>query len=97
MKSKADLLWEAQIREYPHSRRLTSREVADWVFEKGLSIEQQKERAYHVAVALQWDEVVWYRTERADAPATCVRPAGGWMGCRYGVEGSEYLSGFTYL
>lgn len=90
-------LWEVQLQEYPESRMLTEQEVADWVFDRSLTEAQKNRRAGMVVLAWQYPVRVWYRTHAADKPAHGLRPAGGWMGCRVGLSGGDYISGYDHL
>jgi hypothetical protein len=119
-----DALWQAQLREYPDSRRVSVREAFGWMDEtpdlesarawwdkehpadewpadgalRGLErykylndrVTQYRMRmARGLALALQFSCFVFYE---------CGKQSDGtyrWRGCRYGVNGSEYLSGYS--
>lgn len=83
-----DELWKAQLAHWPDSIELTADEMIDWAY-AGTTEGEQSRRFRVLALTLQCEERVFYRT--------CL-PAPGkrsYIGCRYGVEGSEYMSGFN--
>jgi hypothetical protein len=79
-------LWAAQLEAWPESVRLPIQDVFRWC-DKGPTMENKKMRWASVSLALQEDCVVFYRTKKE----------GGYMGYRYGTNGSEYVSGFNCL
>jgi hypothetical protein len=88
MVSKKDL-WEAQLREWPESIRVTVPEMIEWIDSKRSS---KHVRFYgeHVlwrsmAMCMQHSNGVFYRTSsRPDAH----------VGFRFGLHGSQYISGW---
>jgi len=76
-------LMEAQQREWPNSTRLTPHQMMQWA-DKGADDEQKLIRYMRIASALYFPRVVFYLT------------ASGHIGARYGLEGSQYMSGFNH-
>lgn len=79
-------LWAAQLTQYPDSVRLSPVDVIRWA-EAPTDPIRQLRRYRAICMALQDPVHVWYRT----------KPEGGFMGCRFGQEPSEYLSNFDDL
>jgi hypothetical protein len=75
-------LWHAQLEFWPNSIELTPQEILHWVF-AAKSPEQRCSRALTVCMAIQHPTVLWYRTHTY-----------GEIGCRYGINGPDYISGF---
>ncbi len=78
-------LWEAQLVAHPDSVRLTAKEVIDLAY-------ANPEFARHAALSLVEDPIGFFYK--------CGRQPNGayrWVGYRYGVDESEYRSGFPPL
>jgi hypothetical protein len=76
-------LWEVQLREYPQSIRLTPWQMLEWAY----SFERSDDRAFRfqqLAGSIQLSKALFYIT----------RPEKGDVGCRYGLKGYQYISGF---
>lgn len=80
-------LWEAQLKYYPDSVRMTLKEVFLWCNEPEDN-EWRSARWVAVALALQHPARVFYKLNSEDT---------GLRGYRYGFEGYEYFSGFEYM
>lgn len=74
-------LWEAQVREYPTSVRMTVEEVYKWCDEQSANTEKRLQRWMQVALALQYPSVVFYYLKGTQ-----------YRGVRFGLHGSEYMS-----
>ena len=76
-------LWEAQLRHYPNSTRLTPAEVYRWCDEP--STDTGKLNRYRqISMALQYSAVVFYCIEGTT-----------YRGVRYGTAGHQYMSLYT--
>lgn len=76
-------LWEAQLREYPDSIRLTPAEVFRWCDEPSTHAGKLN-RYRQIACALQYSACVFYRIEGTT-----------YRGIRYGNAGHQYISLYT--
>lgn len=88
-------LWQAQLREWPDSVRMTPQQVQQWA-ERGATLADRCRRLLAISMALQYPVHVWYLTAPPATLAFGPHP-GVHMGCRFGVEGHEYLGGFSDL
>lgn len=79
-------LWEAQVREYPSSVRMTIEEVYKWC-DENRSAEERLLRWTGVALALQYPNVVFYYVK-----GFTHNPKRIYRGFRFGLHGSEYMS-----
>jgi hypothetical protein len=76
-------LWEAQLRHFPNSIRLTPTEVFAWCDEP--STDAGKLNRYRqVGLAMQYSAYVFYRIEGTT-----------YRGIRYGTAGHQYISIYT--
>ena len=75
-------LWEAQKREWPNSVQVSPQAMLNWA---SLDPKEYAQRMAAIAITIQFDKVLFYVTN----------PKGGYIGARYGVEGHEYMSGFS--
>ena len=75
-------LWEAQKREFPDSVQVLPGAMLSWAASDPNKYHQ---RMVSIALTVQFDKVLFYVTD----------PNGGSIGARYGVEGHEYISGFS--
>ena len=76
-------LWEVQLKEYPESVRLTPWQMIEWAH----SFKRLDERAFRfqqIASTIQLGKSLFYIT----------RPEKGHVGCRWGPQGHQYMSGF---
>lgn len=73
-------LWEAQLRAYPKSVRLTVHQMFEWC-DAAPTLERKLSRYTQISMAMQYPSYVFYRIEGTP-----------WMGFRMGVEGSQYMS-----
>jgi hypothetical protein len=83
-------LWEAQLKFFPESVRVTNSEMVSWAWEikerKNYSPEVETRTWLQIAHTIQYSNGVFYRTSnRPDA----------YVGFRFGLEGYQYLSGWT--
>ena len=69
-------LWDAQLREFPDSVRVTPGEVVMWA-------QANLARATSVLVTIDHPPGIYYRITHEH---------GEWRGYRYGVKGEEYVS-----
>ena len=82
-----------QLEQWPDSVFLTAEEMIGWAHhveyrEPGPDTERERLRRFTaISMALQYPYHIWYRTAPFGEP--------GHIGCRYGIEPNEYLSGFT--
>lgn len=84
MSSSKGRLWQAQLREWPDSVKLTAAEVLEWIY-RAKTNEARYVRMSTMASCMQSPKGIFYRTSnRPDA----------WVGYRYGVQGPSYISGF---
>jgi hypothetical protein len=76
-------LWEVQLREYPQSIRLTPWQMIQWAnsFKR---VDERELRFHQIASTIQLSKGLFYIT----------RPEKGDVGCRYGLQGHQYMSGF---
>lgn len=79
-------LWAAQLKEWPDSIELTIRDMYRWA-DKGKSVEEKLLRYQQLASAMQYSNYIFYATN----------PENGYIGCRYGIKGYQYMSGFGKL
>jgi ribosomal protein L39E len=82
-----DKLWKRQLEVWPQSIRLTTADVIRWCYD-GKSDSQRASRSLAAVMALQYPQGVWYRFADHDAPV---------VGFRFGMDGGDYLSNFSYL
>jgi hypothetical protein len=75
-------LWEAQLKQWPDSIRLTTGQMLDWAMEGSTGYTRRK--LMSVASAIQHRSCVFYLTSEID----------GYIGCRFGIDPSYYQSGF---
>jgi hypothetical protein len=75
-------LWEAQLREWPESEKISVQEMYRWA-DAAPTIERKLSRWMMIGMALQFPRFIFYRTHPADG-----KP---WVGCRYGPKGHQYL------
>lgn len=75
-------LWEAQLKEWPDSIKLTKGQILDWAMEG--PDEYARRKLASVACAIQYTRCVFYLTRAED----------GYIGCRFGLDPSYYQSGF---
>lgn len=82
-----DVLWEAQLAAWPDSRRVEPNQALDW----GRDAFPMARHSVMggIALTVQYAVCVFYECGRQ--PDGTYR----WKGCRYGVEGHEYQSGFS--
>lgn len=76
-------LWEAQLREFPNSVRLTPAEVFAWCDEVPAPANRMN-RYMQVSMAIQYPLHVFYRIEGTK-----------YRGFRFGTDGSEYMSMYS--
>ena len=76
-------LWEVQLREYPESVRLTPWQMIQWAYGFD-NPEDRALRSLQLAGAIQLPRMLFYIT----------RPERGDVGCRYGLKGYQYISGY---
>jgi hypothetical protein len=77
-------LWAAQKAEWPNSIQLLPHDMLIWA-NSAHTIEVRLRRFMLIAVTTQHDRVLFYITD----------PKGGYIGARYGLEGGDYISGFS--
>lgn len=77
-----DELWDAQLREYPSSVRMSEQDIAMWAYAAVTGYEQQR-RLARIGSSLVDPVRVYYRT--ANRPTAHI-------GCRYGVDGADYTA-----
>jgi hypothetical protein len=82
-----DELWQAQLKFWPNSVRMSLKEVYAWCGEPYENL-WRSARWSGVALALQYPAVVFYKLSPKDT---------GLRGFRYGVNGHEYMSGFDCM
>jgi hypothetical protein len=75
-------LWESQLAEWPDSIRLTTYQMLEWARDGNLEDSCRKLRS--LALTIQYRRCVFYLTN----------PEDGFIGCRFGVWGGDYQSGF---
>lgn len=85
-------LWQAQLREWPDSVQMTPQQVRAWA-ERGATLADRYRRLQGVSLAIQYPVHVWYLTKMPTTLALGPGP-GVHMGCRFGLEGHEYMSGY---
>jgi hypothetical protein len=76
-------LWEAQLRHWPNSVRLTPADVFGWCDEPS-TVAGKLNRYQQVAMSLQYSACVFYRIEGTT-----------YRGIRYGTQGHQYMSLYT--
>jgi hypothetical protein len=76
-------LWEAQLRHWPNSVRLTIAEVFGWCDEPS-TVAGRLSRFQQIAMALQYSACVFYRIEGTT-----------YLGISYGTAGHQYMSLYT--
>ena len=81
-------LWEAQLRIWPESEKISIQEMYRWA-EAAPEPGNQLHRWRLIALAMQHPRWIFYRTAPVEQPH--------WIGCRYGIQASQYLSGFSDL
>jgi len=77
-------LWQAQLENYPSSVRLTPKDMYLWC-DSAPNPEMRTSRYVQISMALQYPIVVFYRIEGTH-----------YMGFRMGVEGSQYMSLYSF-
>ncbi len=77
-------LWKVQLEQWPNSVELTHEELFRWA-RAPLDRNEQHRRWRNIAYAIQFPVAVFYITN----------PKCGYVGCWYGLEPHEYLSGYT--
>jgi hypothetical protein len=82
-----DELWQAQLKLYPNSIRMTIHEVYAWC-DAPVEERWRKARWSNVALAMQCPAWVFYKLSPKDT---------GLRGIRFGVNESEYFSGFNCM
>ena len=80
-------LLERQMIEFPQTRVMTFAQVMEWAHEHDDKPDTFRYR--HICSAGYYDQVVWYTLDEYTHDGK-PRP----WGFRYGLEGSEYVSGF---
>jgi hypothetical protein len=82
-------LWEAQLREYPESVRISNADMIQWVWaakdRKNFSNDLDICLCLQTAHTIQYSNGVFYRT--SSEPNAHV-------GFRFGLKGDQYLSGW---
>jgi hypothetical protein len=79
-------LWKAQLREWPESIRIKTPDMIDWIYKVSSSKKHSPEHLWiTMTMCMQYQNGVFYRTsDRLNAH----------VGFRFGIKGSEYVSGF---
>ena len=79
-------LWEAQLREWPESIRVTVPEMIDWLYKLSRNKRYNSENLWiTMALCMLHSNGVFYRTSsRPDA----------FVGFRHGKQGHQYVSGW---
>lgn len=75
-------LWEAQLREFPNSVRLTADEVYKWC-DEAESTDGRLTRYMQVSMAIQFPTYVFYRIGEKH------------RGFRFGTDGAAYMSMYS--
>ena len=81
-------LWKAQLELYPQSERISIQEMYCWANEAP-TIEAKLARWKMIAMAMQKPRWIFYRTRPKDQQH--------FIGCRYGVKDSQYVSNYSDL
>lgn len=76
-------IWDAQLREFPGSVRLTPVEVFAWC-DAAPTTEGRLGRYMQVSMAIQYPSYVFYLIEGTN-----------YRGFRFGTDGSEYMSMYS--
>ena len=77
-----DELWEAQLREYPSSVRMSEQDIAMWAYAATTEY-SRNHRLAKIGSSLVKPVRVYYRT--ANRPTAHI-------GCRYGVDAADYTA-----
>lgn len=83
-KPSSAALFKVQQELWPNSVMLSPEEIFKWA-DKASTYNLRLSRLRAVATTILFPDGIFYRT----------RPDGGFIGYRYGLAGSEYLSSFT--
>ena len=78
-------LWEVQLNLYPESVRLTPGQMLDWAYNYNKR-DDRLIRFQQIAGTIQHYRSLFYITN----------PEKGYVGCRYGIQGHQYRSGFGW-
>jgi hypothetical protein len=105
------MLWEAQLREYPDSVRVSYSDASEWARETFDTNPRYADIMYDnptARVFAKWDFIAEHITRHKQQNASGLLSAmqypyavfyeccgGKFRGARYGVEGSQYFSGFV--
>ena len=81
-------LWKAQLELYPQSERISIQEMYRWANEAP-TIERKLARWKMIALAMQKSRWIFYRTG--------AKGQQHFIGCRYGVKASQYVSNYSDL
>lgn len=82
-------LWQTQLRSWPDSVMLTPQDILHWADAPPNPLDRYT-RYHQISMALQYPQHIWYCTKKVGSGA-------GHIGCRYGIKGHQYLSGFGML
>ena len=77
-------LWDVQLRNYPDSVELPAQQMFRWADGPERYLGEARSRWRAIALALNQGGGFFYITD----------PENGFVGYRYGLDGSEYMSGF---
>ena len=77
-------LWDVQLRNYPESVELPAQQMFRWADGPERYLGEARSRWRAIALALNQGGGFFYITD----------PENGFVGYRYGLDGSEYMSGF---
>ena len=78
-------LWDVQLRNYPESVELSAQQMFRWADSPERYRGEARSRWRAIALALNQDGGFFYITNSEN----------GYVGYRYGLDGREYMSGFS--